>query len=87
MPEQAEAIIEQLRDSTNTKRAGATSREFDGERDTIKSTTDRGDDRRFTVAQSGSIATGCSPLHEELSSRISKHFRGGEIGMIGRTIK
>src|ERR1700739_1369264 len=87
MPEQAEAIIEQRRDSTNPKRTGATGGEFDCERDSIKSTTDRADNRRFNVAQTCSVATSCSPLHEELSSRISQHFRGGKIGMPGRTSK
>src|SRR6266404_3579061 len=45
MPEQAEAILEQLRDSTNTTIADVARGELDGECASIKSAADRGNDR------------------------------------------
>ena len=35
----------------------------------------------------GADLHGRCPFHEELSSRISQNFRGGQIGIPGRTIK
>jgi hypothetical protein len=46
VPEQVEAVVEQLRGPTNPMGADATSCELNRERDSVKPAADPGDDRR-----------------------------------------
>ena len=87
VPEQAEAVIEQLRGSTNPKAADATGREFNGKRDPVKPAADPGEDRRIDIAQHGAVAARRGPFHEKLRSGIAERFHGSQAGILGWTIK
>jgi hypothetical protein len=87
VPEQLETIVEQLRGPANPMGADATSRELNGERDSIKPMANPCDDRRIGIVQLGTIATRRGPLHEKLRGRMSKRFRGGEACILRRTIE
>src|ERR1700761_745217 len=70
LPEQAEAVVEQLRNSTNPKGADATGRELNGKCDPVEPAAAPGYYRRIDIAQLGAIAARRGPLHEKLGSGI-----------------
>ena len=73
MPDEAEAIVEELRDSTNAEKAGAARCEFNRKCDAIKPAADCSDDWRIDIAQHRAMAACHRPLDEKLHSRIREH--------------
>jgi hypothetical protein len=87
LPEQVEAIVEKVPNATNAERACTARGEFNGERNSIKSAANRGDDRRIYIAQRFAKSACGRPLHEKLHSRIRERFLRCQAWVVGWTIE
>jgi len=87
MPEQAEAVVEQLRGFTYPKGAHVTGCELNGKRNTVKPAAALGYDRRIDIGQRGAMAARRGPLHEKLGRGIAERFGRSQAGILGGTIK
>jgi hypothetical protein len=87
VPEQAEAVVEQIGGSTDPKGADTTGRELNGKCDPVKPAATPSHNRRIDITQCGAIAARRRPLHEKLGSGIAKHFHGSKASILRWTIK
>src|SRR5215472_17002347 len=78
VPEQAEAVVEQLGGSTNAEGADATGGKLNSQCHSVELAADPCQDRRIKIAQRCTIAARRGALHKKLGSGVSERLHGSQ---------